>query len=364
MKNKRIVLACIGVAILCGLVVFIVRFGSEGQSGKTKIGFVMSGSISENGWNGMHYAGISEAAEELGVELIVKENVQEFTGDCELKIKELIDEGAEMIILSSYGYSEEVHELLKQYPNVVFYANSSEYHNNNLTSYFVRMYQARYLAGIIAGLRTKTDNIGYVAAMENNEVNRGINAFTLGVKSVNPDAVVIVKWTGTWDDAGKEKHAVEQLISEKTIDVVTYHQNQPNVIMAAESAGIDSIGYHVAVENASEHMLTAVVCDWKLTYKELIKEFLQGKGNSVKNYWIGLEKDVIGLTNYSSIVTEEEKHTVEKAKSEILSGKEVFSGEIIDNQGYIRCKKDEIISDEVLLEQMNWFVEGVEIYEE
>ena len=363
MRNKRIILACLGLAVLCILVLSILQFGNGNRKDTVKIGFIMSGSINEDGWNGMHYAGVSEAAKELNVELIVKENVLEFTGDCVKAIKELSDEGASMVILSSYGYSEEVHDIVSKYPDIVFYGNSSEYHESNLTSYFVRMYQARYLSGILAGLRTNTNQIGYVAAMENNEVNRGINAFTLGVRSVNPDATVIVKWTGLWDDAQGEEEAVNTLIEERNIDVITYHQNQPNVIFAAEKAGIDSIGYHMAVEGVSDHMLTAVVCDWKLTYEELIKEFLQGNGNASRNYWIGMEKEVIGLSSYSESVSESEKEAIESAKQNILSGREIFSGRIYDNQGTQRCGEDEIISDEVLLEQMNWFVEGVEIYE-
>lgn len=364
MKRTKGILGCMAVVVMCVLVVSILRFGNNDEAEKVKIGFIMSGSIEESGWNGAHYQGISQAADELNVELIVKEDVLEFTGECEKAIRELADEGTKMIILSSYGYSEEVHEVVRQYPNIVFYGNSSEYHEDNLTSYFVRMYQARYLAGIIAGMRTQTNNIGYVAAMENNEVNRGINAFTLGVKSINSDAKVVVKWTNSWDNAEAEKEAVNLLIEKYSIDVVTYHQNEPNVIEAAENAVIDSIGYHIAVENASEHMLTAVVCDWKMTYKELIKEFLQGNGNSIKNYWIGIEKGVIGLASYSNFVTDEEKLAVDIAKEKILSGKEVFSGKIFDNYGNQKCNEHENISDEVLLEQMSWFVEGVEFYEE
>lgn len=364
MNNNRKLLGVTGLVVLALLLIFILKFGTGRKDDTIKIGFIMSGSTTEQGWNGMHYAGISEAANELGVELIVKENIAEFSGECEIKIKELVTEGAKMIVLSSYGYSEEVYELLKNYPDIVFYANSSEYHDSNLTSYFVRMYQARYLAGIIAGLRTTSDKIGYVAAMENNEVNRGINAFTLGVRRVNPDAEVVVNWSGAWDDEAAEKAAVKTLIIEENIDIVTYHQNQPNVIMAAEAAGIESVGYHIAAEDVSERMLTAVVCNWKLTYEELIKEFLQGNGNSKENYWIGLEAGVIGLSDYSTIVTKEQKDAVQAAVTEILSGKEVFSGLIKDNNGNIMCGEAESISDEVLLEQMNWFVEGVKIYEE
>lgn len=366
MKSKHSKIIIFFIAILVIITIFlIIAFAGKTSKNKTvKIGFIMSGSIKESGWNGMHYEGVKKACDELGVELLVKENVKEYTGDCNKSIEELINDGAGMIILSSYNYSEEALEVIKEYPEIVFYGNSSEYHEQNLTSYFVRMYQARYLAGIVAGMRTKNNNIGYVAAMANNEVNRGINAFALGVKRVNPDAQVIVNWTQSWDNKDAELQAANELIEQSKVDVITYHQNQTYVVEAAETAGIDSIGYHKAVSDASSHHLTAVVCDWKLTYKHVIQQFMRGKGNSVPNYWIGLEEDVVGLSDYSDAVSEEIQKEVTQAKEEILSGDDVFTDIIYDTDGNLRCNENEKLSDEVLLEQFDWYVEGVEFYDE
>ena len=366
MKNRglRIVLAILGILVSGAILFLVLHPGKEDDAVKETVGFVMSGSISEEGWNGMHYKGVKAASEDMGFRLLIKENVKEFTGECKNVVKELVEDGAKMIILSSYGYAEEVKDLVKEYPEISFYVNSSEYHDKNMTSYFVRMYQARYLAGILAGMQTKTNQIGYVAAMSNNEVNRGINAFTLGVKSVNPDASVIVAWTNSWDDKVAEQTAVKQLVSQENIDVITYHQNQTHVIEAAEEAGIYSIGYHQAVEGFSEKYITTVACDWKQTYKGLIREFLQGNGNVKLNFWLGMDQDAIKLTEYSSLVTEEQKNAVEQAKTELLSGKEVFSGKIYDSNGTLRCDENENISDEVLLKELDWFVEGVKFYEE
>ncbi len=268
------------------------------------------------------------------------------------------------IILSSYNYSSEVKDIVKKYPNIVFYGNSSEYHDTNLTSYFVRMYQARYLAGIVAGQKTESGVIGYVAAMSNNEVNRGISAFTLGVRSVNPEAEVVVSWTGDWDDETAEKKAAKNLVENAGADILTYHQNQTNVIHMAEELGVYSIGYHEALDNQSERYLMSVVCDWEKVYKELVKSFLSGKANEKENYWIGLEADAVGLSAYSGEVTEKIRQTVEDAKGKILLGTEVFSGVIYDTEGKLRCGEKEMISDEVLLERFDWFAEGVRFYEE
>lgn len=364
MSKKKTGMAVAGAGVILVIIMLMITFA--GQSKKEdvpRIGFVMSGGMTEAGWNGMHYDGAKYACDKLGAELLVKENVKEFTGECNVAIKELVEDGAGMIILSSYGYSEEAKELVKEYPEVVFYVNSSEYHDVNMTSYFARMYQARYLAGIIAGLKTESNQIGYVAAMENNEVNRGINAFTQGVKKVNPEAEVVVAWTGAWDDREKEIKAANNLMEQEKADVLTYHQNQANVVEAAEAAGVYSIGYHEAPEKCSDKYLTTVMCRWGLVYEQIIREYLVGKANIKQNYWIGLEADAVGLSEYSAAVTEEMAAEVEKAKTQLLTGNDVFSGIIYDNEGNIRCGEKENISDEVLLEKSDWFVEGVRFYE-
>lgn len=360
-RGKALIIAGAGCVVLA-IIAIILFFGREEKNG-TKIGFIMTGSIEEHGWNGMHYEGVKEACDKLGTTLMVREHVREFTGECIEAIRELAEEGAGMIILSSYGYSEEAKEIVKAYPQIVFYVNSSEYHDVNMTSYFARMYQARYLAGIVAGMKTVSGKIGYVAAMENNEVNRGINAFTLGVKRVNPSAEVVVTWTGAWDNEAEEKLAARELIETMQTDVLTYHQNRENIVNVAEEYGVYSIGYHIAPETSSDKNLTTVVCDWSPVYEEIIRAFLVGKGNIKDNYWIGLESAAVGLTQYSAAVTDEIQQEVEKAKQEILSGRDVFSGVIYDTTGILRCEEKETISDEVLLERLDWFVEGVRIYE-
>lgn len=363
-KRKRSLLILLGAFIIIAVILLLIATIGKEKKEVVKVGFIMSGSVTEQGWNGKHYEGVKAACESLGVELVVKENVKEFSDECETAIAELAKEQVGMIILSSYNYSEEVKDVVKDYPEIVFYANSSEHHDENMTSYFVRMYQARYMAGIVAGSKTETGVIGYVAAMNNNEVNRGISAFTLGVKKANPEAKVVVNWTGVWDNAEMEKQCAEQLITECNADVLAYHQNQPNVVYKAEEMGVFSIGYHEAVEGVSSKYLMSVVCDWEKVYKEIIRSFLAGTANEKENYWIGLEADAVGLSPYSAEVPEKVRKNVEQAREEILSGREIFSGKILDNQGNVRCGEKEMISDERLLEQFDWFVEGVEIYED
>lgn len=361
LKNKPYLLLVIAGVLLVVIIVSIFTFNSQKED-TVKVGLILTGSAIDAGWNGMHYQGVRTACEELRAELIVKENVPEGTGECVAAVEALVKEKAEIIILSSYAYPTEVKDVVEKYPDVAFYGISAEYYAENMTSYFGRMYQARYLAGIVAGMKTESNHIGYVAAMPNSEVNRGINAFTLGVKSVNPEAVVTVAWTDAWEDAEKEKECAELLIKAGA-DVLTYHQNKHNVAKAADSAGVYSIGYNAAEKGLSDQYLTAAVWDWKAVYYQIIREYLQGRGNSVKRHWFGIETGVVALSEYSLQVDTGIKEQVENAKAEMAEGKDVFSGIIYDNEGTLRCGEGESISDEILLERMDWFVDGVVIYE-
>ena len=365
MKNSKIrqhwLLAFAGIILV---IVFAVIFGINAKKeDDVKIGLILTGKISDEGWNGMHYQGVNSACESLGVKLIVKENVEEGTGKCVRAIDELVKEDVGMIILSSYAYPTEVKDTIQKYPEVSFYGISAEYYSENMTSYFGRMYQARYLAGIVAGMKTESNIIGYVAAMPNSEVNRGINAFALGVKSVNPDATVNVIWTNEWESPEKEKGAVRVLIDEVGADLITYHQNQHYVAQEADAAGVFSIGYNAVAEGLSEKYLTAAVWNWNELYYQIIREHLQGRSNSVKRHWFGIHTGVVTLSECSELVGEDIMRQVTQAEEELSSGDKVFSGVIYDNTGTLRCDEGEAVSDEVLLGKMNWFVEGVVIHE-
>ena len=344
------------------LIVLAFGFGREEEE-QTKIGFITIGDIREAGWNASQYEGIKTAAEKFGARLLVRDHVRENSGECPAAIRELIDEGAGMIFLASYSYSSEARELVEEYPGIAFATNSAEVHARNMTAYFVRMYQARYLSGALAGLRTKTNTIGYVAAMPNSEVNRGINAFALGVRRTNPAAKVVVIWTGAWQDEEKEMVNAERLIQERGADVLTYHQDEDAVCRAAEKYGVDFIGYNALLTGYSEHYLTSVVCRWDLYYIDIVQRYLKGELNTVKNHWMGIDRDAVSLSEFSPAVAPDTVRQVEALRQELASGGLIFAGEIYDNQGILRSAADEVICDDVLLERVNWLVQGVEVLE-
>ncbi len=359
-KRGRLVVILYGV-ILAVTVFLVVQFGANPQKDAVRVGFITSGSVEVSSWSAVTYQGIVDACESLGVELLLRANVPENTGACPQTVAELARAGADMIILNSASYAQEMRELLDNYPEVSFYAASSEYEASNLKSFSTRLYQARYLSGIVAGSQTKTGKLGFVAAYNQNSICRGIDAFALGVQRVNPDAEVIVYWTGAWEDRERETAAVQALIRDENVDVVTYHQDRPYAVEAADAAGIYSIGYYQAAEDASEKRLTCAVCDWGPLFEALIRDHLRSSGANTG--WMGLESGVVGLTEYSPLVPQSTRDEVEEATQEILKGYNVFSGLIYDNKGNMRCGEGEAVSDETLQKNIDWLVKGVREYE-
>lgn len=355
---------CLGVVAIIFVIIMSIDKKDRKVNDKDRIvGVVLTGTTSDEGWNKNNYDGLKKACDDLDVKLIAKENILENTGNCERAVKELIDEGAECIVLQSYGYAKEIKDVINANKNIVFYTNSQSVDADNLSFYFARVYQARYMSGIIAGMKTKTNRIGYVAAMNNSEVVRGIDAFALGVKRVNPKAKVCVAWTGSWEDKEKERLLAQGLIDDENVDVLTYHQNQDYVVDVAESNNLYSIGYHQVSSNVSEKCLATVRISWNSVYSELIRDFLRGKGNSKSKYWFGVEKDAVKLIKMSDEVTPDIKDILEEEKQKINNGSDVFSGLICDNEGTVHCNEGEVIGDDILLHSMDWLLEGVYIYE-
>ena len=328
-----------------------------------KIGMIILGDITVPGWNKSHYDGIKTACDRFGLELFVRDKIPENSGQCPEMIRELAGEGVEMIFLASFNYASESESVVDEFSHVAFATNSSEVHKKNLTSYFPRMYQARYLAGALAGMKTKSNVIGYVAALPNAEVIRGIDAFTLGVQRINPDAKVFVIWTNAWQNETQEAINAERLITEVGADVLTYHQDEDATGKVAEKFGVDFIAYNAILSGYSEHYLTSIYCNWDLYYIDVIERYLKGELNSMKNHWLGIDRGAVGLSKYSSAVTPAMIAQLDSIKQELIANRQIFVGPLYDVNGELICEEGDAISDDVLFESMVRLVKGVEILE-
>lgn len=365
MKNRetftRILLFALAVFVVCLIVVFIRDFRIGDEEKKVVVGAVLTGERADKGWNESHYYGILSACTELGCTFVARERIPEEGQSLKNAVKELSDDGCSIIFLTSYGYGLYLDELSAAFPHIAFYSISGDENSDNCTTYFARMYQVRYLAGIVAGASSKTGILGFVAAMPVSEVNRAINAYCLGARRSDPDARVLVCFTGSWEDERAEKLAAEQLLSAGA-DVITYHADKPYVIEKAEERGAFSTGYESVFQEYSERFLTAAVVNWDVLYVKVLGDFLSGRANFSKKYWLGLQDGVVSLYPYSPLVDSETKALVESDFWRIQTWRDVFSGEIYDNRGNLRCESGESISDDELFLGMEWYVDGVEIY--
>lgn len=332
--------------------------GENASEKKVKVGFVYVGPIGDGGWTYAHNEGRKYLEEQLGVETIYKESVPE-SQESEKVLYDMIDQGANIIFATSFGFMDYTEKVAKEHPEVTFLHCSGYKQLDNMANYFGRIYEARYLSGIVAGLKTQTDKIGYVAAYEIPEVIRGINAFTLGVKSVNPDAVVKVKWTHTWYDPAKEKEAAKALLDEG-VDIIAQHQDTPGPQQAAEENGVWSIGYNTDMQAmAPKAYMTAPIWNWGPYYVEQVQAVMDGTWET-SSYWGGMKDGVVELAPLTDIAPAEAKEAVEKAKGEIMEGTEkIFVGPIKDQTGAIKVEDGVELTDQELL-SMDWFVEGVE----
>jgi len=326
-----------------------------------KIAFVYIGPPGDLGWTYEHDRGRKMLEEKLGakVETTYIENVPEGP-DAARVIRQYAQQGYKMILATSFGYMDPMVEVAQEFPDVYFEHCSGYKTADNMSTYFGRIYQPRYLAGIVAGKMTEKNQIGYVAAFPIPEVIRGINAFTLGVRSVNPGAEVRVVWSNTWYDPVKEREAAVALL-DAGVDIITQHQDTTEPQKAAQERGALSIGYDSDMRSfVGDTVLTSPVWNWGAYYVDTIESALNGSWKS-HQFWGGLKAKggVVELADFSPRVPQGVKDIVELEKKKILDGSwDVFHGPVVDQKGTTVVKKGEQMSDVDML-NMNFFVQGV-----
>lgn len=321
------------------------------------VGFIYVGPIGDGGYTYAHDQGRLYLEENLDVKTIYKESVPE-TQEVEQEIRNMVDQGAKAIFATSFGFMDYVEKMSSEFPDVAFFHCSGYKSTDNMANYFGRMYEPRYLSGIVAGLKTKSNKLGYVAAFPIPEVVRGINAFTLGAQSVNPDITVEVVWTSTWYDPAKEKEAAISLL-DKGADVIAQHQDTAGPQQAAEEKNAFSIGYNTDMKDmAPKAYMTAPVWNWGPYYVKQVQNVIDGTFES-HSYWGGMTDDVVQLAPLTANAPENAQAKVDEAKNKILDGSLViFAGPIKDQSGNIKVAEGTSLTDGEML-SIDWFVDGV-----
>lgn len=230
-----------------------------------KVAFIYIGQPGDLGWTYEHDRGRQMVVDTFGdaIEVITVPDVPDWDpAAAEKAIRDVVADGADIVFTTSFGYMDPTLAVAQDYPDVYFEHCSGYKTNDNMATYFGRIYQPRYLAGLVAGAMLEDGFIGYVAAFAIPEVVRGINAFTLGVRAVNPDAEVRVVWTNTWYDPVLEREAAEALLDEGAT-IITQHQDTTEPQKAAEERGMLSVGYDSDMAQfVGDTVLTSPVWNW------------------------------------------------------------------------------------------------------
>lgn len=325
---------------------------------KLKAAFIYFGAIGDHGWTYQHELGRQYVEEKLDfVETIGLENVP--TGaDAERILTDLANDGYDVIFATSFDYQESTLKVAKEFPEVIFLNSTGDKTDKNVSSYFGREYQGFYLNGVMAGLMTKSNILGFIASYEIPPVFQDVNAFLLGARSVNPEVKVKTVWVNTWYDPAAEYEATMGLI-DVGADVIAHETDSPAPHQAAEERGVYGVGKNSDMSKfAPEAFLTGTDWKWGNFYEKVLTDIYNGTWSS-EAYWGSIAEGIFDMAPYAGFVPEEVIKTVEDHKAELVDGKQIFAGKLVDNKGNIRANEGEEISDEEL-RRLDWLLEGIE----
>jgi simple sugar transport system substrate-binding protein len=325
-----------------------------------KVGFIYVSPIGDAGWTFQHETGRRQMVAALGDrgETRFIETVPE-GAEAERVIRQFAADGYGLVFTTSFGYMNPTIKVAKRFPDIKFDHATGYKRSKNVGTYNVRFYEGRYLAGIVAGGMTRSNIAGYVAAFPIPEVLMGINAFTLGMQSVNPEARTKVIWTNSWYDPGREREAAGVLVTQGA-DVLTHHTDSTAVVQAADEKGIYAIGYHSDMSKYGPRAhLTAVTHHWGDFYTQVTREVIGATWKS-RDVWGGIKAGMVSLAPINPVVPRDLVAQVEEKEDAIRNGGfHPFQGPVKDQEGKVRIAAGTTIGDGDLL-KMQWYVQGVQ----
>ncbi len=331
-----------------------------------KVGFIYIGTINDGGFTQAQHAGTKAMLDEFNgtVEADWVEEVDDTNKQAALDAAvQLIDGGADCVVGCSFGFMDALDELANdpEYEHINFlHFSGNKMNDKNFGNYFGATEEPRYLTGLIAGMQTESNKLGYVAAFPYTEVQIGINAFALGAQSVNPDVEVKVVYINSWYDPAQEKAAAEALLSQGC-DVITQHADTPGPQQAAAADGKLCIGYNMdnsKLEGLEDSFLTAATWNHEVFLIPTIKAMME-KTWTPESYYGTMANGYMALAPLTKNVTDDAKAKVKEVQGKIENGEfPIFVGPITDNKGNIVVKDGETL-DRAGIWETNYLVKGV-----
>ena len=323
------------------------------------VGFIYLGPVGDFGWTYQHDVARQAAVAKYGdlIKTTYVENVPEGP-DSEKVLADLASSGHKLIFATSFGYMNYVLKVAKRFPDVYWEHATGYKRDKNISTYNIRFYQGRYVQGIIAGRLSKTGLAGYVGSIPVPEVIQGMNAFMMGMRSVNPKARMKFIMVNSWYDPPKEGDAAKALM-DQGCDIITQHTDSPAPLQAAGSRGIKAFGQSTDMAKfSSGTQLSASVDVWAPYYIQRIGDVLANKWTST-DVWGGFDSGMLGMSPFTNMPAEVAAEAAAAVEA-IKSGKnKVFTGPIIDNTGATKVAAG-VSMDDGALNGMQWLVQGIE----
>jgi basic membrane protein A len=322
--------------------------GGGGGGGDTiNAAFIYQAEVGDVGWDRAHEDARQAVTEEFDwLETQFSEAVA--PGDVQRVMEQYISSGSDVIFGTTFGYMDPMHSLAPDYPDVTFEHCSGFKTRENMGRYYGRLYQARYLCGVAAGLLTETNQLGYVAAFPIPELIRQINAFVLGARAVNPEVTADVRWTNSWVDPPAVTQAVNALTNNGA-DVINNHQTTTAATQTAAENEAWAFTYTTSMAEAGGDWYgNSAVFNWEEFYAPTLQSVRNEEWES-DAYWEGLDSGVVGLGDWGPRVPDDVISEVESVQSEIESG----------NRNVWEGTKFEGESDSFLFGEMQSYVEGI-----
>ncbi len=327
---------------------------------KVKIGFIFLGPIGDYGWTWAHNKGREQVDAELGdkVETVYVENVPEDASAVPI-IRDLAQQGCKLIFTTSYGYMEQTLEVAKEFPEVMFEHCTGFKRADNVSTYNSKFHEGRAVLGTISGKMSKSGTLGYLGSFKVPEVVLGVNSFLLSAQKQNPAATLKLVMIDSWFDPPKEAAATETLIN-LGCDIVTTHTDSPAALQILEQKGLYGFGQGADMSTfAPKAHLTAIEDIWGPYYVIRVKDILAGTWKSADT-WDGFKEGTVKISPYNEAVPADVRELADAVQKGYKEGTfNIFTGPIYDQEGTLRVKDGEVISDADLA-VMDWFVKGVE----
>lgn len=325
-----------------------------------KVAFIYVGPIGDFGWTYSHEQGRKEAQEHFGDSVVTSyvENVAEGP-DAERVLKNLADDGNELIFATSFGFMNPTVKVARRYPGVRFEHATGYQSAENLAIYNSRFYEGRAICGTIAGHMSKTGIGGYVASFPIPEVVMGINAFTLAAQKVNPAFQTKVVWVSSWYDPAKEADAAKALFDQGA-DILSQHTDSPAPLQAAEQRGLMAFGQAWDMSSfAPKAHLTAIEDHWGGYYIDRIQAALDGTWEA-QSIWGGLKEGMVRMSPWNDSLPEDVVKAAELMRDGQADGSaHIFTGPIVDQEGTEKVPAGSKLDDATLL-SLDWYVAGVQ----